>query len=112
TRLTIEAARELAKEGFFKDGIYFVSLAAITDGDSLLMSLADQLDVSIYSRSSLQLIVKSYLVEQDVLLVLDNFEQLTAESDLISQLLEETQHLKFLISSREALNIRAEQRLI
>ena len=112
TRLTIEAARRLADKGHFSDGIYFAPLAAIKERDYLLMALAGQLDLSIYGRSQLQQHLQNYLADKDILLVLDNFEQLAAESGLLSELLQGTQRLKILVSSRESLNIRAEQRLV
>jgi predicted ATPase/Tfp pilus assembly protein PilF len=111
TRVTIKAARQLAEAGHFKDGIFFVPLAAISEGDYFLMALASQMEVSIYGRNRLQDHLQSSLTNQDILLVLDNFEQLAAESNLLSDLLTATARLKILVSSRVALNIQAEQRL-
>ena len=46
--------------------------------------------------------------QQHILLVLDNFEQVTAAAPMTVELLEDCQGLKLLVTSREALRVRPE----
>lgn len=112
TRLSIETANLLAEKGRFQGGIYFVPLTGIDQVEHFLLTLASQLEISIFGRSHIRQHLINYLSEKDILLVLDNFEQLTEQSGLVAELLQAAPGLKMLVSSREALNIRAEQRLL
>ena len=53
--------------------------------------------------------LKRYLVEKQMLLILDNFEHLLDGVDLVSDLLEAAPRVCIVIASREALNILDEQ---
>jgi predicted ATPase len=47
-------------------------------------------------------------MEQELLIVLDNFEQLLDATGLLVEILQNTQHLKFLVTSRERLKVQSE----
>lgn len=114
TRVVMAAAQKLAEQSGFNDGIYFVSLARLPAADLLLSTLAQTLGLNLAGQVQPQQQVAQFLSTRAVLLVLDNFEHLLAEDeglDLLLYLLEEAPGLKLLVTSREALNVRAEQRV-
>ena len=49
-----------------------------------------------------------YLADKEMLIVLDNFEHILAASDQLMMLLPLTPHVKYLVTSREALNLQEE----
>ncbi len=93
----------------FSDGIYFISFASIEDPDFITILLAEVMKFSFYgSKNQIEQLGK-YLHHRKALLVIDNFEHLRIEgSKLLAILLAQTLHLKFLITSRERLNMIAE----
>lgn len=96
----------------FQDGIWFVPLAhlvATTDLPNQLattIAKAIQLPLTDQDTPTAQLI--HYFVDKRSLLILDNFEQVSAGTDFILELLQATTALKLLITSRHRLNIQAE----
>jgi predicted ATPase/class 3 adenylate cyclase len=106
TRLALQAAAELI-EGF-RDGVYFIDLAPIRDPESVPTAIAQTLGCKETSdRSSLDEL-KGQLQDSVMLLLLDNFEQVTAAAPKVAELLRECPKLKLLATSREALRVRGE----
>jgi predicted ATPase/DNA-binding SARP family transcriptional activator len=101
TRLALQAASELADE--FRDGVWFVSLAALRDPDLVLPTVARTLKVSE------PLTLEQDLREKQLLLVLDNFEQLLEAAPQLAELLGQAPNLKLLVTSRELLHLAGEQ---
>ncbi|HEX2915874.1 MAG TPA: AAA family ATPase [Chloroflexia bacterium] len=110
TRLALEAARTLQND--FPDGIYFVTLAPLTDPELVLAAIAQTLQLSTAGRQSLAERLERHLRTRRTLLVLDNFEHLLASAHQLTRLLEATSQLKFLVTSRIALELSGEYRLI
>jgi predicted ATPase/class 3 adenylate cyclase len=106
TRLALRVAAELIDR--FDDGVFFVDLSADRDTPSVLADIARTIGVSETSGQSLLEDVRSRLLQQRVLLVLDNFEQVTASASTVVALLLESPGLKLLVTSREALHVRGE----
>ena len=106
TRLAIRSAADQIDR--FTDGVYFVDLITATDTDAVLaltataIGLADTVD-----RSPLDEL-RRQLRAQQVLLVLDNFEQVTVAAPTIVELLADCPGLKLLVTSRQALRVRGE----
>lgn len=96
----------------FQDGIWFVPLAHLVTTADLPNQLATaiakaiQLPFNDQDTPTAQLI--HYFVDKRTLLILDNFEQVSAGTDFILELLQATTALKLLITSRHRLNIQAE----
>ncbi|HLU10634.1 MAG TPA: LuxR C-terminal-related transcriptional regulator [Oceanobacillus sp.] len=107
TRLSIEAAAMLL--GDFPDGVYFVSLAPLSAPSLVANAIAQTLDVQETGGQNIEEMLKSYLREKRLLLVLDNFEHLLPAAPLVSELLKATPNLKVLATSREALRVYGEQ---
>ena len=106
TRLSIEIAHALAPE--FANGVCFVPLAAVRDDDCLLPALVQALNLPEDKAQNALDQLANYLGQQQILLVLDNFEQLVPFAHHLTELLGRVPHLKLLISSREWLNCYGE----
>ena len=106
TRLALELAGVL--QGQFQDGVTFVPLAPLKDIDELLPTLAGILGVQLPPGGDLQQAVLEHLAPQQILLVLDNFENLLEEATLVSDILVHCPQVKILVTSREKLNLEAE----
>ena len=112
TRLSIQAA---AQSRAFPDGIYFVGLAPVNSLEQMLPAIAEGLKLAFYNTpgASLTLLAAqgqllNYLAGKQLLLVLDNFEQLTSCADFLTILLDSAPRLKLIVTSRERLNLPCE----
>ncbi|RPI24995.1 MAG: tetratricopeptide repeat protein, partial [Chloroflexota bacterium] len=113
TRLSIRAAETQLDD--YPHGVYFVSLAPLYSTDSLLLAIADTIGFTFYGRSArgetvqdpkLQLL--EYLREKKMLLVMDNFEHLLDSAELLAKIAAAAPMVKFLVTSRERLNLPGE----
>ncbi|HVB60788.1 MAG TPA: NB-ARC domain-containing protein [Ktedonobacteraceae bacterium] len=115
TRLALEVAREAGRD--FADGVYFVSLGTITDAALVpstivqAMRLSEPLargDTGGQSLSLPQDVLKSFLQEKELLLVLDNVEHLPDAAPFIGDLLRSAAGLKVMVTSRIVLHLYGE----
>ena len=106
TRLALQAAAELADE--FGDGSYVVPLAAVRDPWLVGEAIAHALHLVEQGKEPLLDRLKSYLSRRRLLLVLDNFEHVSAAASLVAELLAECPLLKVLATSRASLRVTAE----
>ena len=106
TSLALQVAHEL--QDAFTDGVFFVSLAAISDSTLVIPTIAHALDVIESPNRLLLDSLKEFLRERQVLLLLDNFEQIMSAAPLLSELLSACAGLRMLATSREALRLRGE----
>ena len=107
TRLAVHMASQLSD--LFIDGVFFVDLSPVREPESLLSTIARTVGVRETSDQPLIDGITRQLREKDLLLLLDNFEQLTSAIPLVADLLGTCPRLKLLVTSREALRIRGEQ---
>jgi len=107
TRLAIAVAEALLDD--FGDGVYFVPLAAITDPARVIPTIAETLGLQEISGLSLQEQVYAALRDQHLLLILDNFEQITTAAPQLVPLLTLCPRLSILVTSRAALQLIGEQ---
>ncbi|MFL5776686.1 MAG: ATP-binding protein, partial [Chloroflexota bacterium] len=106
TRLAIRSAADQIDR--FTDGVYFVDLVIATDTDAVLALTAAAIGIAdTVDRSPLDEL-RRQLRAQQVLLVLDNFEQVTVAAPTIVELLADCPGLKLLVTSRQALRVRGE----
>jgi predicted ATPase len=106
TRLALQAASDLC--GDFEDRVYFVDLAASRDVESVLSVTARAIGLREESSGSLLNDLKGQIGAQKMLLLLDNFEQVTAAAPTMVELLRDCPELKHLVTSREALHVAGE----
>ncbi len=117
TRLVLELGRILARDGaaasYAGDGIAFVSLASLTPrpglDELLATTIAEALGFTFGGPDPPDVQLRRYLRERSLLLVLDNLEQIPAAVPHIAMLLQETQGVKILATSRERLKLRGER---
>jgi predicted ATPase/class 3 adenylate cyclase len=101
TRLALAVAKAVADR--FEDGVFFVPLAPIADPRLVLSTIAQTLEV----RDDLA----TELSNRRALIVLDNFEQLTAAATDVAELLEAAPSVSVVATSREPLHIGGEHEL-
>jgi predicted ATPase/DNA-binding SARP family transcriptional activator len=120
TRLALAAAE--AQLETFRDGVRFVSLAGIVPTradeavDLLVINIANALDYTFSAPHPPRDLLLNYLANQEMLLLLDNFEPLLAlppgssetAAQFLQHLLQYAPGLKLLITSRERLGLKAE----
>lgn len=103
TRLAIQAAADMADD--FEDGVFFVSLATITDPALVLSAIASALGISAAAGQSLP----AYLAGKSMLVVVDNCEQVVAAAPELGSLLAQAPSLKLVATSREPLHLTTER---
>ncbi len=94
----------------FPQGVNFVDLSPVSDPVSVPDRIAQSLNIKPEPRQSVMDLIVDFF-EGQRLLVLDNFEQVQAASPIVAELLERCPALHILVTSREALHLRAEQSL-
>ncbi len=108
TRLALDVARQLEPQ--YPDGAWLVLLAPIAEGEHVPSAIAQALDVTPVGGESTTAACERFLLTKRGILVLDNFEHLLAAAPLVSDLLAACPGLCVLATSREALQLQAEQR--
>jgi predicted ATPase len=106
TRLVLQAASDLSDD--FEDRIYFVDLAASRDLESVLAVIARAVGLRGGSNRPLLNDLKAQIGNQRMLLILDNFEQVTSAAPAMADLLRDCSQLKHLVTSREGLHVSGE----
>lgn len=107
TSLAKKVARALLSD--FKDGVFFVDLSAVQDAAMVLPTVAQTLGIKEAGGKSFAEIVKDFLRERDILLVLDNFEQVARAAVGIAALFSDAPRLKVLVTSRALLHLSVER---
>ncbi len=107
TRLSLQVGADLLDS--FANGVWFVELAPLADPALVPQSVALVFGLEEESSRPFIEILKDYLREKSMLLLLDNCEHLTSAcAELADTLLHAAPQLKILASSREALGIAGE----
>ena len=108
TRLALEIARE-AQPGF-PDGVAFVDLASVGDGQDVDATVANGLGIRLMPGTPVLQRLAERIGSARLLLVLDNCEHLLAPvAALVDALLTRCEGLRVLVTSREALGLEGEQ---
>ena len=106
TRLARQVMKQM--EDTFAQGVFFVSLQPVDTVDLLVSTIAETIDLSFSGQEAPRKQLLNYLQDQEMLLVLDNFEQLLPATGLLSDLLQAAPQLQLLVTSREGLNMQEE----
>jgi predicted ATPase len=109
TRLALHVAAELTSH--FSGGVYFASLAGLTDPGMLETTIAQLLGVRRTGGRRLAEALQDYFrtsVQSRTLLLLDNFEHILSAAPLIPKLLDASPALKVFVTSRAVLHVYGE----
>lgn len=109
TRLAIEVGH--SAQATFADGVCFVGLATLSTPAALAAAIATALGMPLQGGEPHNLLIEA-LRQQQMLLILDNFEHLLGEAaavDLVVDLLVTAPAIQILVTSRERLRLRYEQ---
>lgn len=107
TRLALQAGSSLLDS--FRDGVFVVSLAPLTDPLLVPGAIAGALGVQEPAGTDLLAALTSFLKERQVLLVLDNYEHLLEATAVVSSLLDACRELHILVTSRIPLHLLRER---
>jgi predicted ATPase/DNA-binding XRE family transcriptional regulator len=108
TRLAFALAEAVHSE--FIDGVQFVPLSAVDDPTRLVPAVARALGRKLAPGQPAITELKNYLADKELLLLLDNFEQITAAAGVVSELVDGATALKIVVTSRSSLGIYGEYR--
>jgi predicted ATPase/class 3 adenylate cyclase/DNA-binding CsgD family transcriptional regulator len=106
TRLALQAAADLLDS--FSDGVFFVSLAPLSDPELVPSAIAQALDLKETGGRPLVESLQDFLRGKRVLLVLDNFEHVLAAAPVVRMLLGAEPSLSVLVTSRAVLRLYGE----
>ncbi|MEM7538303.1 MAG: BTAD domain-containing putative transcriptional regulator [Chloroflexota bacterium] len=114
TRLAIEVGRRI--EHRFSDGVWLVSLESVMPSDdrvsgpahALYTAIAAALNLTLNPQATPMAQLSAYLADKQLLLILDNFEQLTDEARHLATLLAATPQVTSLVTSRIRLGVQME----
>jgi predicted ATPase/DNA-binding SARP family transcriptional activator len=111
TRLALRLAHQHVAR--MLHGVVMVDLTPITTTEGFFSALADALRLKLSPDFSPRRQLLDMLREQELLLILDNYEQLVGNADnFLSELLHTAPDLKVLVTSRQRLNLHSEWVLV
>src|SRR5207302_3068779 len=110
TRLALQVAAETMRD--YTDGAFFVDLSPVTDPGLVPAEIAGALGVAEVAGVPILETLKTHLEHKELLLVVDNFEQLTAAGGVVEELVATAPKLKVLITSRVVLSLRGEHEYV
>ncbi|MEZ4732371.1 MAG: tetratricopeptide repeat protein [Caldilineaceae bacterium] len=126
TYLAVEAARKLESARDFIHGVYFVPLEGVQSGERVPEAILQALKVVLPGQDDLLAALCNYLATKEMLFIFDNFEHLVASSDaqqqdrlgeptplhvgrkILAQLLQAAPNIKFVVTSRQPLQLQQE----
>ena len=109
TRLSIQVSMDLIHAPQFRDGVWWIDLANLTNAALVPQAVAKTLNVLEVPHRSMTETLAQALNQKRILLILDNCEHLLAAcADLVNALLRDCPDLKILATSREPLNVPGE----
>ena len=109
THLALTLANELQET--FADGVSFVSLATTYDSELVIPSIVHALGLNEFRNQNPIQLLKTFIRDKHLLIVLDNFEQVLPAAPHLSDLLSSCPQLKILVTSRALLHVWGEYTL-
>jgi len=106
TRLALHVACSHA--GLYRDGIHFVPLATAPNRAAALLTLAERIQAQVAPGGDPVQALCEALPKRQMLVVLDNFEQLTADCGYMGEIIRAAPGIKWMVTSRERLRLREE----
>ena len=106
TSLALAVARSLLEH--FSRGVFFVQLGNISSPDLIPSAICQTLGIQQYAGISAIETMRNSIGDAHLLLILDTFEHVVAGAPTITVLIKECPYLTCIVTSREALGVRAE----
>ena len=106
TRLALEIARQRMED--FPHGVYFITFADLTRASFVAQTIVNALGIEVAESVSTEDTLIKILQDRTMLLILDNFEHLIDDLDLIVRILENAPAVKLMVTSRERLGLMTE----
>jgi predicted ATPase/DNA-binding CsgD family transcriptional regulator/tRNA A-37 threonylcarbamoyl transferase component Bud32 len=106
THLALALGNELRET--FAGGVCFVSLSTIYDSELVIPAIVHALGLQEMRDRTPRHLLKTYLHDKQLVLVIDSFEQVLPAAPLLADLLSSCQELKILVTSRALLHIGGE----
>ncbi len=106
TRLALQLAMWLHDK--FAYGSFVAYLQPLRSAEFFVSAVADALSISLTGQEPPLVQLAHYLSDKEALIILDNFEHLLDAAEQLALLSSSTPHVKYLITSREALNLQEE----
>jgi predicted ATPase len=107
TRLALEAGQRCAET--FSNGVCWMALAPVRHADDVLPAFAQLLRIHEVQGTPLIELVKQFLANKSLLLLLDNFEHVLDSAPLVTEILMAAPNVSVLATSREPLRLSGEQ---
>src|SRR5687768_3977643 len=96
----------------FKDGVFFIELAAVTNPELVASTIGQALGVKESGGKTNLEMLENYLSEKQLLLVVDNFEQILPAAPVLTKLLASSPYLKILVTSRARLQLASDREFV
>jgi predicted ATPase/class 3 adenylate cyclase len=109
TQLALAVAR--AAQPYYPHGAWFVDLASVIDPAQVAPAIIQTLGIPEVTVAAPEERLTRWLQEQQLLLILDNFEQVVAAAPLVTTLLHGASRLHILVTSRVPLRLSGEQEI-
>jgi predicted ATPase/DNA-binding CsgD family transcriptional regulator len=106
TRLCAEVARNQVDN--FQDGVCFVSMLTVQSASEMDLALAAGIGLRLSDDGATRAQLLSYLQPRQMLLVLDNFERVVDDAELVTAIVKSAPQIKLLVTSQMSLNLRDE----
>jgi predicted ATPase/DNA-binding SARP family transcriptional activator len=106
TRLALAAATQTLDA--FADGVFFVSLAPVSEAAYIVPAIAEALRFTFYGQSDPKTQLLDYLSQKRLLLIVDNLEHLYPGADLLADIVSQAPGVTLLTTSRERLHLQEE----
>jgi predicted ATPase len=106
SRLALAVADEV--RGHYRDGVCFVALASLTDALLVAPTIAQELGLTERVGDAQHALI-AYLRDRNLLLLLDNFEHVSAAAPLVAEIVQAAPLVTVLVTSRRVLQLYGEQ---
>jgi predicted ATPase/class 3 adenylate cyclase/AraC-like DNA-binding protein len=106
TRLATQIIKKQGKT--YRDGAYFIQLAPVNTSDGVILKIAQILQIQQNANKDNLTSIIEFIGDQEMLLVLDNFEHVLEAASEVNDLIISCTRLKILVTSRVVLNLVGE----
>lgn len=106
TRLSLEIGKSLTQ--YFEDGVYFADFSGVFDESKIYSELAKVLGITLVSSVDSAKQIVDFVSDDKILLIIDNFEQLSHAASVISGIVKNCHNLVVIVTSRNPLELSIE----